>query len=398
MLSNALIIDDDLEVQLLGKELLSQHGYEVQTAGSLGELVRQPALLNAELILLDFGLGEFTGLDILDYLYDLRIKASILLISSCAQDTAGRAIAAGKALGFHMLGFLPKAKLFTDLASFLEPFKKAPKAPTSNELAKAIHEKQLFLVYQPQIDLQKNQVISAEALVRWQDPQRGVLYPDSFIRLAEQSGLMLPLTWYVIELAMKQQAQWLSQGWDLNISINIPAAFIQAEGVLETFDQLTQVHNAVLSKITLELTETVGVECLGYACYVLKALRQRGCKLSLDDFGTGHSSLKQLYRLPFSELKIDRSFVSQIDRDQEALVITESIIDLGRRLGLTVVAEGIETSAQFTLLAEAGCTVGQGYCIAHPLTAGAFNTWLREYSPSALIAHQMSMFSCSKAC
>lgn len=387
MLSGALIIDDDCSVQLLGRMLLRQHGYQVETASSFGELVRQPDLLNVELILLDLGLGEFTSLDILEYLYDLRLNASILLISNYTEETAAHALAAGEAKGLKMLGFLPKSKLLTGLTTFLGPLKKAPKAPTSVELAKAIREQQLFLAFQPQISLQQGtqqgQVIGVEALVRWQDPQRGVLYPDSFIPLAEQNDLMLPLTWYVIELAMKQQAQWLSQGWDLDVSINIPAAFIQAEGVLDAFDQLTQAHHAVLSKITLELTETAGVECLGYASYVLKALRQRGCKLALDDFGTGHSSLTQLYRLPFSELKIDRSFVSLIDQDKEALVITESIVDLGKRLGLTVVAEGIETSAQFTRLVEAGCTVGQGYGIAHPLTTDAFNTWLREYSPSA---------------
>lgn len=401
MLSDALIIDDDCNVQLLGRMLLRQHGYQVVTASSFGELVRQPDLLNVELILLDLGLGEFTSLDILEYLYDLRLNASILLISSCTEETAAHALAAGEAKGLKMLGFLPKSKLLTGLKKFLGPLKKAPKAPTADELAKAIRGQQLFLAFQPQISLQpgtqQGQVIGVEALVRWQDPQRGVLYPDSFIPLAEQNGLMLPLTWYVIELALKQQAQWLSLGWDLNVSINIPAAFIQAEGVLEAFDQLTEEQHAVLSKITLELTETAGVECLSYACYVLKALRQRGCKLALDDFGTGHSSLTQLYRLPFSELKIDRSFVSLIDQDKEALVITESIIDLGKRLGLTVVAEGIETSAQFTQLVEAGCTVGQGYCIAHPLTADAFNTWLRDYSPSAPISHQTSMLSCSRA-
>lgn len=401
MLSDALIIDDDCNVQLLGRMLLRQHGYQVVTASSFGELVRQPDLLNVELILLDLGLGEFTSLDILEYLYDLRLNASILLISSCTEETAAHALAAGEAKGLKMLGFLPKSKLLTGLKKFLGPLKKAPKAPTADELAKAIRGQQLFLAFQPQISLQpgtqQGQVIGVEALVRWQDPQRGVLYPDSFIPLAEQNGLMLPLTWYVIELALKQQAQWLSLGWDLNVSINIPAAFIQAEGVLEAFDQLTEEQHAVLSKITLELTETAGVECLSYACYVLKALRQRGCKLALDDFGTGHSSLTQLYRLPFSELKIDRSFVSLIDQDKEALVITESIIDLGKRLGLTVVAEGIETSAQFTQLVETGCTVGQGYCIAHPLTADAFNTWLRDYSPSAPISHQTSMLSCSRA-
>tara|TARA_R110000850_G_scaffold273659_1_gene410327 strand:+ start:304 stop:1512 length:1209 start_codon:yes stop_codon:yes gene_type:complete len=384
MMSNALIIDDDLDVQLLSKMLLRQQGYEVVTAGSLGQLARQPALLNAELILLDFGLGEFTGLDILDYLHDLRLKAPILLISSCSQETAASVIAAGKSMGFHMLGFLPKDKLLTDLALFIEPLKTAHPTLTSDDLAKAIREKQLFLAFQPQVDLQQSpqqgHVIGVEALVRWQDPERGVIYPDSFIPLAEQSGLMIPLTWYVIDLALQQQAQWLSQGWNLNLSINITAAFIQEEGMLEVFDQLTQQHQTVMSRLTLELTETVGVECLGYARHILKALQDRGCKIALDDFGTGHSSLKQLYRLPFSELKIDRSFVSHIDHDKNAFAITASIIDLGKRLGLAVVAEGIETAAQHTMLVEAGCAVGQGYFISRPLTSAAFSALMCERS------------------
>lgn len=380
MLTKALIIDDDVEIQQLGKALLSQNGYEVVTAGSLGELARQPALLNAELILLDLGLAEFTGLDILEYLYDLRLKASILIISSCTQATADIALSAGKAMGFHMLGFLPKARLLTDLLSFLEPLQGLPKPLTKDDLAQAIVEHQLFLAYQPKIDLQHGHVIGVEALVRWQHPERGVLYPDSFITLAEQSGLMHALTRRVIELALRQQVLWQALGWELNVAINIPVTFIQAEGVIEEFDQLTQQSGATLSNITLELTESVGVQCLGYASHVLKSLRQRGCQLALDDFGTGYSSLTQLYRLPFSEIKVDRSFVSLIDHDDDALAITLSVLDMGKSLGLTVVAEGIETASQYAQLVEAGCDVGQGYYISRPLSADALNAWLFERS------------------
>ncbi len=398
MLSNALIIDDDLDVQLLGEILLRQQGYEVVTAGSLGELARQPTLLNAELILLDLGLVEFTGLDILDYLYDLRLKASILIVSSCTQEAADIALSAGKAMGFHMLGFLPKSKMLTELTSYLEPLKSVPKPPTKDDLEHAISNNQLFLAYQPKIDLQQGHVIGVEALVRWQDPERGILYPDSFIPLSEQSGLMIPLTRCVIEQAFKQQALWQSLGWNLNIAINIPVTFIQAEGVVEELDQLAQQSGASFSNITLELTESSGVECLGYASYVLKALQQRGCQLALDDFGTGYSSLTQLYRLPFSEVKIDRSFVSMMDQDKDALAITLSIIDLGKRLGLTVVAEGIETASQYAQLVEAGCHVGQGYYISRPLTAGALNAWLCARSQTTKIDQTESMLARCNAC
>ncbi|PRY65308.1 EAL domain-containing protein (putative c-di-GMP-specific phosphodiesterase class I) [Vreelandella songnenensis] len=398
MLSNALVIDDDPDIQRLGELLLIKHGFSVAKAGSLGELARQPALLNAELILLDIGLGEFTALDILDYLHDLRLKASILFISSCSKETAAAVIASGKAKGFHVLGFLPKSKLISDLSTYIEPLKHTPKAPTEQELSKAITDDQIFLAFQPQIDLQNGRVIGAEALVRWHNPERGVLYPDSFIRLAEQSGLILPLTWRVIELALKQQAQWQAQQWELNVAINIPAAFIKAEGMLDAFNLLTHQHHSALGNISLELTETAGVECLGYACHILKALRQLGCQLALDDFGTGYSSLTQLYRLPFNELKIDRSFVSRIDQDKDALAITLAIISLGKSLGLTVIAEGIETAAQHAMLVGAGCTVGQGYFIARPLTAGAFNAWMCERSHSLAQDHEESMPLRCNAC
>jgi EAL domain-containing protein (putative c-di-GMP-specific phosphodiesterase class I) len=386
MPSNALIIDDDLDVQLLGNMLLGQHGYAVVTASSFGELARQPELLKVELILLDIGLGEFSGLDVLDYLYDLRLNASVLLISSCSKETAAYAIEAGREKGLSMLGFLPKANLLTDLKTFLEPLKKSPKAPSREELDNAIRDKQLFLEYQPKKELPWGRIIGVEALVRWRDPERGVLYPDAFIPLAEQSDLMVPLTWLVIELALAQQAEWQARGWHLNVAINMTAAFIKEEKMLETFDQLTRQCGVSHSGLTLELTESVGVECLSYACHILNALQQRGCQLALDDFGTGYSSLIQLHRLPFSELKIDRSFVSRIEHDKDALAITASIIDLGRRLGLKVVAEGIETAAQLALLVETGCTLGQGYFIARPLPAPAFNAWLSEQLPATSVA------------
>ncbi|WP_447555517.1 EAL domain-containing protein [Vreelandella sp. EE22] len=396
MPSRALVIDDDIDVQLLSKMLLQQHGYLVETSGSLGELARKPSLLNAELILLDLGLGEFTGLDILDYLHDLRLNTAILLISGSSSDSVTHAIETGRSKGLQMLGFLPKAEFLTGLSAFLAPLKKLPKAPTSSELAVAIESGELFLVYQPKLDLQRGDIIGVEALVRWQHPERGLLFPGSFIPLAEQHDLMGPLTWQVLELALAQQALWQAKGWSLNIAVNISADFVKTEGVVEAFDQLTQRYKTGNQHLTLELTESVGIECLGYARHVLEALRDRGCQLALDDFGTGYSSLVQLYRLPFGELKVDRSFVSSMDEDDAARAITLSVIDLGKRMGLDVVAEGIETQAQLDLLVEAGCTLGQGYFIARPLTVAAFDMWFGQQGVNAS-AQASSMSSCSNA-
>ncbi|WP_252106516.1 MULTISPECIES: EAL domain-containing response regulator [unclassified Halomonas] len=378
MASTALIIDDDKDVQLLSKLLLEQRGFKVETVGSLGELVRQPSLLHVDLILLDLELGEFTGLDILDYLHDLRLNATILLISTNASDIVTRAMEVGRSKGLKMLGFLPKSSFLKGLFAFLSPLKTSARAPTREELVRAIASNELFLVYQPQQDLQRGHIVGVEALVRWQHPTLGLLFPDSFIPMAERHGLIGALTWRVLELALAQQARWQDKGWGLNVAVNIPADFIKEEGVIESFRRLKNHYTTGPVRLTLELTESVGIECLGYARHVLEALRDLGCRLSLDDFGTGYSSLRQLYRLPFGELKVDRSFVSAMEQDDAARAITLSVIDLGKRMGLEIVAEGIETQAQFDLLVEAGCSLGQGYYLARPQSAAAFEQWLGE--------------------
>lgn len=375
---SALVIDDDVDIQLLGKMLLSRHGFEVVTAGGLGQLARNPALLNVNLIVLDFGLGEFTGLDILDYLYDLRLSASILLLSSCSGETAAHAIAEGKAKGLKMLGFLPKAKLMTGLADFIEQVEASPKTPSVGELAQAIKQKHICLALQPKLALASGAVVGAEALVRWEDPARGTIYPDNFIPLAERSGLMIPLTWCVLELALTQLAIWHTSGLPLCVAINVPAEFIKAENMLTMFDELCVKYPIDMTKITLELTESGGVECLGYARHVLDGLRKRGCKLALDDFGTGYASLTQLYRLPFDELKIDRSFVSLMDNEPKAQAIVLSIVELGNRLDMNVVSEGIENEGQYNTLKDVCCPVGQGYFISRPLSPKSFDAWLES--------------------
>ncbi|MFG6666198.1 EAL domain-containing protein [Halomonas sp. HNIBRBA4712] len=397
MPSTALVIDDDYDVQHLSKLLLEQHGFAVETVGSLGELARKPALLEAELILLDLGLGKFTGLDILDYLHDLRLQTAVLLISASASQAVDHALEVGRQKGLNMLGFLPKARLLGGLADFLAPLAASAKAPWAAELEHAIESDELFLVYQPKKALKSGEITGVEALVRWQHPRCGLLFPDSFIPLAEKHDLMNALTWQMLELALIQQTRWRALGWDLNIAVNISAEFIRAKGVIKTFDALLKRHALPAPALTLELTESVGIECLGYASHVLEALRDRGCRLALDDFGTGYSSLVQLYRLPFGELKVDRRFVNSLESDEAACAIVLSVIDMGKRLGMDVVAEGIETAHQLERLTQAGCGLGQGYFISRPLTAAAFTHWFKTQRSSSNPHYPASTPSISSA-
>ncbi|MFD2436536.1 EAL domain-containing protein [Modicisalibacter luteus] len=243
-----------------------------------------------------------------------------------------------------------------------------------------------FLAYQPKLELQSGRIAGVEALLRWKDPDCGMIYPDSFIPLAERSRRIVELTWHVLDLALTQQTCWHARGWPLNIAINIPAQLLRTPNMLTAFDRVVARHTSHLGGLTLELTESASIECLSHACQLLSALRERGCRLALDDFGTGYSSLTQLYRLPFDELKLDRSFVSLCDKDHEARAITLAIVDLGRRLDMEVVAEGIETQEQHGLLKAAHCHIGQGYLFARPMAQEQFNGWYSHQAQASTLA------------
>ncbi|WP_232825266.1 EAL domain-containing response regulator [Salinicola sp. RZ23] len=377
----ALIVDDDPDIRDLCEHLLLQRGYGVDTAEGLEELARSPHRLQVDLILLDFSLGEFTGFDILEYLFDLKIDASILVLSECSHDVADRIIRYGNQRGLGMLGFLHKSKLIADLARWLIPANSKPNAPTAEDLTRGLTQNELFLVFQPKFDLNLNRVVGAEALLRWQEPSRGVISPDVIIPLAERHEMMVELTWQVLTLACRQLQRWRQLEWNLSLSVNVPAAWIRSAGLFEAFDSLIGRYDISSHDLILEVTESTTLGCLGYAKHILTGLRQRGCRLSLDDFGIGYSSMMQLHRLTFDELKVDRSFISRIEQDQRAEAIALSILDLGHRLEMVVVAEGIETPEQHALLKAAGYDLGQGFWLARPLPEAHFDHWYRHLVP-----------------
>ncbi len=386
MKERALIIEGDLETQSLARHLLTRRGYDVSTASGLSDLACQPDLLKAELILMDLALGEFTGLDVIQFLNDLRLNAAIVLLSECDEMTTQHVLDMGRACGLRMLGHRSRATLITGLDPLIKHLHGAQKVLMPVDLDIALREGHLALAYQPKLDLRSGQVTGVEALVRWHDPLRGTLHPASFIALAEQSHQINSLTWHVLNLALAQQAQWRARQWSLDMAVNISPLLLRTPEVLVTLDRMVSHHGGDLQGLTLELTESAGIACLGYARHLLTELRERGCRLALDDFGTGYSSMTQLYRLPFDELKLDRGFVSLSDQDPEANAITLSIVELGKRLNLNVVAEGIETPAQRDLLKRAGCHQGQGYLFSRALSPAEFDPWFQAHSNQAMAA------------
>lgn len=246
------------------------------------------------------------------------------------------------------------------------------------ELRRAIQTEQLCLHYQPKVDARNGGLVGVEALVRWQHPERGLIAPGGFIALAEESGLIAPLTDWVLHAACKSMRRWLDHGLPtVPLSVNLPASSLGDVRLPDQLDGLMRQYRLQPACLMLELTETMVMRDVPTAIGVLGRLRNLGFGLSLDDFGTGYSSLSHLKRLPMSELKIDRAFITDVARGGRDGALAAAIITLGSELGLQVVAEGVETEEQSEFLIGRGCALQQGYLFSKPVPEAAFELMLK---------------------
>ena len=246
------------------------------------------------------------------------------------------------------------------------------------ELRQALEDEQLVLHYQPKLCLRTGQVTSVEALVRWQHPERGLVPPDDFIPLAEQTGLMRPLTLYVMDHALRQVRAWRDAGHRLGVAVNVSPRNLHDLRFPEDVARLLRQWDLGPSAMELEVTEGAIMADETRSTLVLERLSAMGVKIAIDDFGTGYSSLAYLKRLPVDTIKIDKSFITNLAIDENDAVIARSTIDLGANLGLEIVAEGVETGAALDALAAMGCHVAQGYYVCRPIPNNQLMSWLDQ--------------------
>ena len=240
-------------------------------------------------------------------------------------------------------------------------------------LHRAISRAELLLHFQPLVEVGSGQIIAAEALLRWQHPQLGVVAPADFIPLAEETGLIVPIGEWVLRQACEQHRAWRASGHGrLRMMVNLSARQLRDEGFVDMVSRVLADTAMPAGQLTLELTESMLMEGSGCTVEVLERLRTLGVRLAIDDFGTGYSSLAYLKRFPIDELKIDRLFIRDIQRNSGDAAIAEAIVKLGHSLGLRVVAEGVESAAQFAILSAHGCDFAQGYHFGRPVAAAAF--------------------------
>jgi diguanylate cyclase (GGDEF)-like protein len=255
------------------------------------------------------------------------------------------------------------------------------------ELRQAIIAESLLLYYQPKVGVAGKQVLGLEALARWIHPDRGFIPPDEFIPLAERTGLIAPLTTMVIEKTLQQIRGLHRDGHQVSIAVNISARILRDDGFPGEVERLLAEAGVESRWLHLELTESMVMEDPERAVEILGRLSAMGISLSIDDFGTGYSSMAHLKRLPVDEIKIDKSFVLDMAVDASDAVIARSIIDLGHNLGLSVVAEGVETPEVLAQLETMGCDQVQGYLFSRPLPAEDVSRWLSGWQRRRLLSH-----------
>jgi EAL domain-containing protein (putative c-di-GMP-specific phosphodiesterase class I) len=254
-------------------------------------------------------------------------------------------------------------------------------------LSRAIEERELFLEYQPKVDMRSGRTVGAEALVRWKHPTLGLIPPADFIPLAENTALIHPLTRLVFRDALEHCASLRAAGADLSIAVNLSARNLDDPNLFDDLAKMIEEMQLPPSRIELEITESAVLIGKSSVFDGLTALRAIGIRVSIDDFGTGYTSLKHLAQLPIDGIKIDRSFVGQLAHDRKVRSIVKAMIEMAKELGLFTVAEGIEDQETADELARLGCDIGQGYLFARPLGACDLDAWVSRRSQAATPAH-----------
>lgn len=245
-----------------------------------------------------------------------------------------------------------------------------------NEMRAALAAEEFFLVYQPKISIPANKVVGMEALVRWQHPEMGFIRPAEFISLAEEIKLVIPLGAWILKMACEQTKAWLDGGYDLKVSVNISTIQFQEENLVALVNEILEQTGLPAHNLELEITEGILMHDTGEAIIILELLKKRGVTISMDDFGTGYSSLSYLKRLPIDVLKIDQSFIRNLNPDNEDAAIVRTIIAMAKKLNLKVIAEGAESKEHVDFLIEEKCDQVQGYYYSKPLTADNFIKYL----------------------
>ncbi|HEX6245518.1 MAG TPA: EAL domain-containing response regulator [Polyangiales bacterium] len=369
--------------------LLRDCGVEEIWVADSGEAALEVARRElVEVLVCDLQTPGMDGIALLHHIAADRLAEAIIIASALDPALICTVEEMARTYGLQVLGAVEKPLTRRKLADMLQRFTGRDTAvPTPEpqlmplaELAEAVEFSQLVPYVQPKVSLSTRKCLGVEALVRWNHPTRGVLCPASFISVAENTPVMHGLTWLMLEKSIAALRSWGKEAWPLSVSVNFSADVVGRAGVVERIAEVVTRSSLEPANLVVEVTESTLARDAAQLLETLARLRLRGFGLSIDDYGTGYSSMQQLSRISFTELKIDRSFVHGAAQRRHLRTILESSLKLARNLKLKSVAEGVETQEDWELLRELGCDQAQGYFIAKPMRAELFPDWHRNWN------------------
>lgn len=387
-----LILDDDpFMLKLLAKMLYNQGFAQVSSCSNGIDALKQidhPGT-KPDLILLDLNMPDMDGIEFVRYLVDRQFKGHIVLVSGEDERMLKAAEKLVHAHQIPMLGYLHKPfnpdQLFEIIKHWAPSVAKEQQSSDKKvylveEIRAAISNHELVNYYQPKVAVASGELISVETLVRWNHSVDGLISPDQFIGIAEQGGLINDLTRLVLSDALAQAKIWQQSGQEFRVAINVSMDNLASLDFQDLVVNLAKENDLSPQKIILEVTESqlMGADAR-IPLEILSRLRLKRFHLSIDDFGTGHSSMAQLRDIPFNELKIDQSFVHRAWTDETLRAIYDASLAMAKQLGMEVVAEGVEDEQDWQLLRQTGCDLAQGNFISKPMLAADFPRWLEEW-------------------
>ncbi|MER2494271.1 EAL domain-containing protein [Catenovulum sediminis] len=371
------------------------------TALDNGAAIKEQDLSQFDFVILDLTVPGTDGVQVLRYLHQQHYMGRVIIASGCERSVINSAHQLGQNYGLKMtkalskpfpldalLNILSEIEVTTDgqVARFSVNTNKIEKQSESllPELKSAIENRQILAFYQPRFSLNTNKLVGVESLARWTLADGQQIPPSVFIKLAEEHNLIEPLTRCMVEQIFPQIAQWNRMGLIIHVSFNYSARTLHALDFPDYLADLAARHAVLPQHVIVELTESALADDVSALMEILTRIRMKGFSLSIDDFGTGYSSVQQLQTLPFNELKIDQSFVANFASRNHARTIIESTIEMAHKLGIRVVAEGIENQEVIDYLRQVGCDEGQGYFYAKPMSSEAFQKWIKA-NPSCIV-------------
>lgn len=388
-----LVVEDhDFQRRTVARMLRSLGALEVLEAGDGKQaLALLRAVAHIDLVVCDLDMPEMDGMEFIRHLGQAELTVSLIISSAKERALLDSVEKMARAYGVRLLGVIDKpvtlAGLKELIARYESPKPKVVHASVNapdfslEHILQGLQKKQFEPFFQPKVDMASGRLVGAEALARWRHPEHGLVAPYAFIPLLEQSKNIDELTFVMLAAAAVACRTWRERSMELTVSVNLSLASLTDTMLADRITHVVRTARLDPRHMMLEITESAAMTEVAYALENLTRLRMRGFGLSIDDYGTGFSSMQQLTRIPFTELKIDQSFVTDCVANKATRAIIESSVGMARNMGIKSVGEGVESQADWDALKATGCNVAQGYFIAKPMDGSSFLDFCATYKP-----------------